>query len=278
MMKDYPLILLAFLALILTGCPDDDSNIQDEVVNDLSIVNNTSRAVELTLFDNRAVAATYSVSGNGELATFSDFDIDGNLVEQLGADSAEVLFDNQRVLSFSEANMDGLFNPSNYTVSNEDVTFFITEAMYNQAIPVGGGGNNKFSLGANNYPLTVGVRTDTYTATPISYGTDVVLYGNGISLDANEDLTGTGDLVFITFFGNNSQDIETGSYFIDDMENPGTALVLYGRNFNIENDFLEDEVLNGTVDISRNGNTYTITASGGPGNFALEWEGVIDNP
>lgn len=273
-MKKYYYLLFA-LALTLVGCPDDDDTPSTES-SFLEITNNTNRQVSLTFFRNGTQTSQWVQNGSGEVATFLDFDLDGDLVEQLNADSLTVVFDNSRIVSFTDADVTGPFNRSNYTTTEDDmINYFITEAIYNQSMPINGNTNNSFTIGGNDFTLTSGVRGNPYQDNPSAFATDIILYGNGISLDANNNLAGTGDLVYIILYGNNAQDLETGSYNIDDAETAGFAYVLYGTNFDIANDFLDDEVLFGTLDISRNGNTYTITSSGGPGNFSLSWEGDI---
>jgi len=274
-MKNIKILLLAIAAISLTACPDDDDTPDQASIN-LEFRNTTSRNVVLAMYQNGAETTRFTQSGSGVLTSFADFDIDGDISAQLNADSVSVVYDGTRQIGFTAASGSGIFNRSNYIDEGATVAYLITEALYNQADPIDPASDNSFTIGGVTYPLVAGVRSSPYQDNPVAFATNVFLYGSGISLDANEDLTGTGDILAIILYGSNSREPEMGSYNIDDAEMAGACYVLYGADFDTGSDLLEDEVLFGDLDLSRNGNNFTITAQGGPGGFSMSWSGVIN--
>lgn len=125
---------------------------------------------------------------------------------------------------------------------------------------------SEFKIGTNSYPLARGYRVETELDSPNLYYTPVVLVSNGLTLDSNDELTGTGNVVVIEFYNASNNGLQAGTYtFDEDIDRPLTAYAFTGVGFDSNTGFplMEDDIFQGTitVEVLANGN-YKITGQG----------------
>lgn len=125
---------------------------------------------------------------------------------------------------------------------------------------------NDFKIGTISYPLARGFRIATEPDSPNLFYTPVALVSTGLSIDANEELVGNGNLVAFEFYTAANNGLQAGTYTLDDVnDRPLTVYAFTGVGFNgsTGDATTEDEILQGTitVEILTNGN-YKITGQG----------------
>lgn len=125
---------------------------------------------------------------------------------------------------------------------------------------------NAFKIGTNNYPLARGFRVPTELDAPNLFFTSVALVSNGLTLDANEELAGTGNLVVFEFYTATNSGLQAGTYTLDEFNYQAQTVYAYtgvGYNGSTGNSNIEDDIFQGTitVEVLANGN-YKITGQG----------------
>lgn len=144
--------------------------------------------------------------------------------------------------------------------------------------------SNEFTVGSNNYGLSSGFRSRTEEDAPNLFLTNVILAGDGLSLNStSNELIGTGDVVGFEFFSNSSTDLATGTYNLDATNNMrNTVYVFFATDYNANTDSgaIEDEVFQGSIEVTSTvNNRYRITGSGTADDlqqsFSIDFEGEL---
>ncbi len=144
--------------------------------------------------------------------------------------------------------------------------------------------SNKFTVGSNNYGLSSGFRSRTEEDAPNLFLTNVILTSDGLSLDStSNELVGTGDVVGFEFFSNSSTGLASGTYNLDATNNMANTVYVFfatDYNANVGSGAVEDEVFQGTIEVTSTGNNmFRITGSGTADDlqqsFSIDFEGEL---
>ncbi|NNE27503.1 MAG: hypothetical protein HKN09_11730 [Saprospiraceae bacterium] len=114
--------------------------------------------------------------------------------------------------------------------------------------------NGSFTFDGNNYTLSAGLIEDYGSNGNGSWDYDVTLVSDGISF-ANDELTGTGDFVYLDLNTSSNGGLESGTYNWSSTRGPLTIVsATVGLDFNVE-------TLSGTG-VNLTGGSVTVDVSG----------------
>lgn len=135
---------------------------------------------------------------------------------------------------------------------------------------------NTFCYGdqTTNFETVGAFRGETLQVSADAIRTAVTIYGDGVSLNAMDELEGAGVLMQLNFYGNSTAGFQTGLYEITDLEESANVAVGYDLNYDAANMFSSFLSLDsGYVRVETYQTGYAITIDGTDAN-GDEFHGV----
>ena len=129
----------------------------------------------------------------------------------------------------------------------------------------GNGINNHFTYDGDTYSLHEGMKMYWGSGWGNGYNWDIYLYSEGIEFDETEmDFTGSGHGIFLEIFSPIEEGVEDGTYTFDTNDEENSFSFGTWSSIIIDYDGEEDsgtelDIIGGTVEISKSGNTYDIS-------------------
>jgi len=123
--------------------------------------------------------------------------------------------------------------------------------------------NGQFTYSGTSHDLSQGFLGGYGSVGNNTYGIEVVLLSSGLQLIENsgipDSVTGKGDVFMVGMYSVSENTIEPGEYTFTDSETAGTfdySGVLIGYDAAIDEAEIEDEVVGGTVTVTKDGDIY----------------------
>jgi hypothetical protein len=125
---------------------------------------------------------------------------------------------------------------------------------------------NNFKIGNNTYPMARGFRTGSEMDSPGLFVTFAVLTSDRITLDANQELAGTGNIVVFEFYTALNNGLQPGVYNLDNVNDQAQTVYVYtgvGYDGSTGNAASPDDIFEGTItEEALAGGNFKITGRG----------------
>lgn len=129
---------------------------------------------------------------------------------------------------------------------------------------------NNFKIGTDTYPMARGFRSGSEMDRPGLFVTFAVLTSDGITLDTNQELVGTGNIVAFEFYTTANNGLQPGVYNLDNVNDQAQTVYVYtgvGYDGSTGDASSPDDIFQGTI---------TVEALAG-GNFKITGQGIADD-
>jgi hypothetical protein len=127
--------------------------------------------------------------------------------------------------------------------------------------------SNYFKVNETTYKMSEGILENWGTSESYEgYNLDLTLISDGISIDADDNWSGSGKAIYFEMYSTSSTYLPSGAYDYDDETSPSPTFSFdwsfYVLDLVLPDEGTMHEIISGTVTIVRDGSTYEITITG----------------